>query len=635
MALTKQKLLHKRSSVVGRILAPSALTYGEIAVNFSSGANNSFLEIKKYDDKPALYFEHPYGTYSTTISGSTNGYWSANISGVTEYYDGLSIYVRLGTSYDGSWNTLNVNGLGSKIVWFRYNGRLTSHYGQWSELRLTYRTAAGSFQATATARGLISGTTYKDGWVCENVYDTTDIYSIYDYYSPRTVGANKLWGYKFCAIDVNGNVQPLVLDSGNGTNKTVNTTPFRPDKIYQKDSADVAANARTSHNSLMHCGYLSTPHYTFNETLTTYKTVYLKGTLDITTGLFTLSSGKTDFYRFVPNTTNNLVLSDYFEDGFYYIRLGNSYSSNNYMYLEMVNPMYYFDGTNLIENTDTKVANAASNAKGFLLAHTAQTKTATSITNASVWMSGGTLYSNAKKVSNLIVCSLTQTQYDSLSSYDPDMLFAISGETPSNSDEKVKTATATTKAYLVGKAATTGTTTGITHGNVYMSGGVLYSNGSAVLTAQTSVSITNSGDGVVTGGTTGGTAGHSITLNKTTAVKVNSATTADAALNVMMTTGVAATSASITLDTTAARTYKIYSGTTASITLDATVQNPGYEHYALFKNTGSGNMVITPKTGWVTTDSTFTVASGKYMELSYICAGSQLIITGSKVMITK
>jgi hypothetical protein len=183
--------------------------------------------------------------------------------------------------------------------------------------------------------------------------------------------------------------------------------------------------------------------------------------------------------------------------------------------------------------SDTNVTNTASSAKAFVLGQSTQGSNGTALSNQNCYMSGGSLYSNAKKVSNLIVCSLTQTQYDGLSSYDPDTLFAISGAVPS----------------------------------------------------------------------------------------------------IVMTTGLTTMAATVTLNTSAARTYHICSGTTTSITLAGTVQNPGYEHYILFKNTrSSGDITITPKAGWISTNTSFTVPSGGYLELSYICVGTLLIITGSKAM---
>lgn len=252
-------------------------------------------------------------------------------------------------------------------------------------------------------------------------------------------------------------------------------------------------------------------------------------------------------------------------------------------------------------------------------------------------------------------------------------ILSIATAATDNTDAKVADAAGTGKAFLLGHTTQATTATSISNANVYMSGGAVYSEGKKVLTGftQASVTIGTSGSGVVTGGTSGGTAGHSITLNKTTAVKINSASTCDTAVsanktagtlaiykngtllasfngsgnasalttdnntNVAMSTGAAATSASITINTTAARTYHIYSGTTASITLAGTIQNPGWDHYALFRNTGSGSMVITPKAGWITTDATFTVPAGGYLELSWVCCGGYLILTGSKAMVVK
>jgi hypothetical protein len=183
--------------------------------------------------------------------------------------------------------------------------------------------------------------------------------------------------------------------------------------------------------------------------------------------------------------------------------------------------------------SDTKVTDSASSAKAFILGHSTQGSNAAALTNANCYISGGTVYSNAKKVSNLVVCSLTQTQYDALSTYDPDTLFAISGTVQS----------------------------------------------------------------------------------------------------VAMTTGTTAMASTVTLNTTAARTYHICSGTTTSITLAGTVQNPGYDHYILFKNTRtSGDITIVPKSGWISTSTSFKVPPGGYLELSYVCAGTLLIITGSKAM---
>ena len=83
-----------------------------------------------------------------------------------------------------------------------------------------------------------------------------------------------------------------------------------------------------------------------------YKIVYLKGTYDKTTDLFTLyidanDTAKKSWYTYAPTNTNNIVLSNYFTSGYYYLLVGGTYSSAGYMSLSQVNILYYFDGTNL------------------------------------------------------------------------------------------------------------------------------------------------------------------------------------------------------------------------------------------------------------------------------------------------
>ena len=549
MALTKQKLLHKRSSVVGRILAPSALTYGEIAVNFSSGANNSFLEIKKYDDKPALYFEHPYGAYSTTISGATAGYWSANISGITEYYDGLSIRVRLGTTYDGSWNTLNVNGLGSKIVWRVYNGRMTSHYDQWAELTLTYRTNAGSFQATATARGLISGTTYKDGWIIESAYYSDDIYRLYEYYARYCTGPEKMNPYMLFGIDENEKTVPLVVSGGTGTAKPVNQRAFRPDKIYYCNTGSaVNANTVLGHGSIADSTYVSGGiRYVFNSDGPAYTTIYLKGKLN-ESGMFVLSSGITDFYRFVPYDQTALTLTDYFEEGWYYIRVGRTYSSANSYYLNENNPLFYFDGTNLVEvkPLSVKTLSAATST----IANSANTLThkltlKQNTTTIGDWNGGAdktltfsdsaTTYAGHYTPSNNSTATTTGARITGITRDGKGHIISIATAATDNTD----TATTETGHYTPTGSSTTIGSAGagnfiktITldskkHVTAITSGTALTSYTEASVTIANSGSTNASPQPIVYGAVTGGTKGHSITLQRTN--KTYSASTADSA----------------------------------------------------------------------------------------------------------
>ena len=90
----------------------------------------------------------------------------------------------------------------------------------------------------------------------------------------------------------------------------------------------------------------------FNTNIVPYRQIYLCGTYNTTTGLFTLrdggNAGSTLYYTVVPNNISNITLSDYFTSGYDYIVLGATYSTLNYMHLREVNTLFHFDGTNLV-----------------------------------------------------------------------------------------------------------------------------------------------------------------------------------------------------------------------------------------------------------------------------------------------
>ena len=108
----------------------------------------------------------------------------------------------------------------------------------------------------------------------------------------------------------------------------------------------------------------------FNSTISAYRMIYLCGNYNKSTGLFTLRDGgtasSTNYYVQVPTNTANLNLSTYFNSSYDYILLGGTYSSNTYIHLMDNNPMYHFDGTNLIpyNATDTTYSSKAAASGG-------------------------------------------------------------------------------------------------------------------------------------------------------------------------------------------------------------------------------------------------------------------------------
>ena len=292
----------------------------------------------------------------TTPTTDTKGHWTVTIPGVTRLYDGLKIHIRLGTAYyanNEQYNTLNVNGLGAKIVWYRYNSRLTSHLSTNAELTLTYRTAAGSYKVTTSTGELTNGTTYTDGWVCDYVYDNNDTQTSALYNTRPYTGDYVLYAYKLCVFNEKGRLVPLVKTDGTGTSKVQLDTAFRPEKIYYNNYwSSIAANSQCYSELKSSCAFSATR--TFNANVPANNTMYLVGSYN--NGLFTLDqTSTTSWYLFVPNSTSFTSLYNYFTKGKYYIKIGCSGASANSVNLEEVNTLYYFDGFNL--SPCTSVAN--------------------------------------------------------------------------------------------------------------------------------------------------------------------------------------------------------------------------------------------------------------------------------------
>lgn len=183
------------------------------------------------------------------------------------------------------------------------------------------------------------------------------------YFRPYT--AQALYRYKFVMLDKDNRLVPLTTTNvASGSSITSNQTPtalsFRPDKIYwYNTTTTINAGAVIGENTLMDIGYNANnstnggmARCNFNEEVPAYRMIYLCGTYNPTTGLFSLRDGGTasskNYYEFVPTNTANLTLSSYFTNGYDYILLGGTYSSAAQIHLRDDHPMYHFDGTNLV-----------------------------------------------------------------------------------------------------------------------------------------------------------------------------------------------------------------------------------------------------------------------------------------------
>lgn len=294
------------------------------------------------------------------VEATVAGNWLGIIDEeVTQLYDGLTILfvpkvagtssstARTLTNDDGStisatYTWLKVSNSSLQGVWKKcyYNtSNLTTHFAVNTLICLTYRSSLNSGAG---------------GWQALVNYDANDPnYRTREYYM-RPYAAQAIYRYKLVAMDKDNRVVPLVTTNQSNATivaKTQTTKSFKPDAIYYYASTTtVNAGAVMTANTLYsQYGDLTTCVYTFNENVPTYRAVYLVGAYNETTGLFTLDqTNNTSWYKFVPTNTADITLSSYFASGKYYILLGYTYSSNNYLDLLEYNTLYYFDGTNLV-----------------------------------------------------------------------------------------------------------------------------------------------------------------------------------------------------------------------------------------------------------------------------------------------
>jgi len=238
--------------------------------------------------------------------------------------------------------------------------------------------------STINAPTSSGGTTYGPGtsgqvlksngttmyWASDS--NTTTTYGTLAYYFRPYVGTQALYRYKFVMLDKDNRLVPLTItDVASGTavtNQTPTNVAFRPEKIWWYNViTPVNAGSVIGVNTLTSIGYNANDSLkggmaicNFNSTISKYRMIYLCGTYDKTTGLFTLRdggiAGSTQYYVQVPTNTANITLSSYFTSGYDYILLGGTYSTDNYMHLMDNNPMYHFDGTNLVPYDTYKVA---------------------------------------------------------------------------------------------------------------------------------------------------------------------------------------------------------------------------------------------------------------------------------------
>lgn len=361
----------------------SALKDVSISGNTLKLTNRNDTNIASYTPVEGIYgnaINKALGTAAITKSGSYKStIWRVDLKDVS-LYDGLTIFIKVPVAGNGTYGTmLRIDGTDSEgdtnlnlyPVCTGVSSMISTRYAINTIVGLTYDSTQvgaicydGGKRYTTTTTG--TGWTKPGCWKVLSDYDSGNdrAYNLYPNYKKVYNGAIALTRYKIVAQDKDNRVTPLTVGDSTGSTKTTNTTSFRPEHIYLFNSSSttaIAAGKDVTNGSLYsQIGYTN-PAYTFNESLATYRHIYLCGDYNKETGLFTLSSvaltmadGSTtraanlSYFTQVPTNTANINLKTYFATGKYYIYLGATYKSANYFQLEDNKPMYYFDGTNLI-----------------------------------------------------------------------------------------------------------------------------------------------------------------------------------------------------------------------------------------------------------------------------------------------
>lgn len=409
--------------------------------------------------------------------------------------------------------TLSGGGTTGALPVYYQNGtdRMTTHFGRGSVITLMYR----------TSRVNSSGTTVTNSWYHLADRDTTDVQTLRIENGSAKAGTNGIMNYALCAMDNTGKFQSFVTTSGTGTSKTVNTSAkFRNPMVILRNTANTAY----TNNAEVGSGYNTNITQRFDVryscngfgSFTKNMPIYLECTKD------------SDGYLSV---TANL-LTQTFTSGKYYVLVGHCCrDSVNYMYLMPDHPVYYYNGTNLIDENELKVnkesgkglsTNDYTTAEKEKLAGIAEG--ATAVTVDSAWSDTSTNPIQNKMIKE----ALTHFQGE-LSELEENAQQAISGLDSSKAPKASPTFTGTPKA----PTATAGTNTTQIATTAFVqtavSGKVDKVSGKGLSTNDYTTTEKNKLAGIASGATanTGTVTSVSVKMNNTTKGTVTTSGTID------------------------------------------------------------------------------------------------------------
>lgn len=264
--------------------------------------------------------------YGKVDSTSTSTKFTAQIPGITEYYDGLTILLKNGVVTSASGFTLDINGLGAK--------------GSYSNLAAETRDTT-IFNINYTMMFIYDSTRVAGGcWICYRGYDANTNTIGYQIRTNGTRLPMKSITYRYRLLFRSADGLGLVpANNSTSTNATTARTVCQ-DKIdpfgeifYYGTTASVAAGSMPS-ASYMWQQYLVTLGYSFNTaggdlTLDDFKPVYLK------------AAPQSDGSAIIDATEPYVQSLPSTEDSKIYIYLGIATDATT-MELHLYHPVYYY-----------------------------------------------------------------------------------------------------------------------------------------------------------------------------------------------------------------------------------------------------------------------------------------------------
>ena len=289
----------------------------------------------------SLYYGHIDSTSTRTVM-------TAQIDGITEYFDGLCVILKNGVAASNTGVTLNINNLGAKKIYYStaLNTAITTQLGESYTVMLYYDSE-------------------RDGgagaWVYYYGYDSnTNTIG----YQLRTNSLSmpmkeRMYRYRIFFTSADG-LGYVPFNTSTSTNATTARTPTT-EKInpfgaihYYGTTAALAAGERPSVTTL-YTQYGLTIGYSYVYAMTAWKPVYL------------VTHPQTDGSVIIDATTPLTQTPPSTEDGLVYIFMGVAYSSTA-MELTQEHPVYWYkDGavrqwTNAGYQTASDVSTAIQNA---------------------------------------------------------------------------------------------------------------------------------------------------------------------------------------------------------------------------------------------------------------------------------